>query len=74
MGFPGGSAVKNPFVMQETQVQSLSGKDPLEEGIATHSSILAWRIPWPEESGGLNTVPGVTKSQTQQATEHTHTR
>ena len=40
-GFPGGSAVKNPFVMQETQVQSLSGKDPLEEGIATHSSILA---------------------------------
>ena len=39
--------------MQETLVQSLSGEDPLEEGMATHPSILAWRIPWAEESGGL---------------------
>ena len=38
--------------MQETQVQSLGGEDPLEEGMATHSSILAWKIPWTEEPGG----------------------
>ena len=40
-------------VMQDTRVQSLSRKDPLKEEIASHSSILAWRIPWTEESGGL---------------------
>ena len=45
--------VKNPPIMQETQVQSLSQEDPLEEGIAIHSSILAWRIPWTEEPGRL---------------------
>ena len=48
-GFPGGSAVKNLPAMQEPQemwVQSLDQEDPLEEGTATHSSILAWRIPW----------------------------
>ena len=48
--------VKNPHAMQEPQeiqVQSLGGKDPLQEGMATHSSILAWRIPWTEEAGGL---------------------
>ena len=45
--------VKNPPAMQETWVQSLGGKDPLEEGMATLSSILAWRIPWTEEPGGL---------------------
>ena len=39
--------------MQETQVQVLGQEDPLEEGMETHSSILAWRIPWTEESGGL---------------------
>ena len=39
--------------MQETQDQSLSQEDPLEEGMATHSSFLAWRIPWTEEPGGL---------------------
>ena len=41
---------------QEMQVQSLGQKDPLEEGIATHSSILAWRIPWTEEFGGLQST------------------
>ena len=41
--------VKNPSAMQKTQVRSLSWKDPLEKGMATHSSILAWRIPWTEE-------------------------
>ena len=39
--------------MQETQVQFLGGEDPLEEGMATHSSILAWKIAWTEEPGGL---------------------
>ena len=48
MGFPGGSMIKNMPAMQETWVQSLGGKDPLEEGLATHSSILSWRIPWTE--------------------------
>ena len=42
--------VKNMPVMQETWVRSLGQEDPLEKGIATHSSILAWRIPWTEES------------------------
>ena len=51
-GFPGGSKVKNPPVMQETWVQSLGGEDPLEECMATHSSILAWRFPWTEEPSG----------------------
>ena len=45
--------VKNLPAMQETQVRSLGQEDPLEKGTATHSSILAWRIPWTEEPGGL---------------------
>ena len=45
--------VKNLPAMQETWVQSLDGEDPLKEEMATHSSILAWRIPWTEEPGGL---------------------
>ena len=48
--------VKNPLPMQETketQVRSLGQEDPLDEGMATHSSILAWEIPWTEEPGGL---------------------
>ena len=49
----GTQAVKNPPAMRETWVQYLSREDPLEKGMATHSSILAWRIPWTEESGGL---------------------
>ena len=44
---------KNPPTMQETQVQSLSWEDALEQGMATYSSILAWRILWSEEPGGL---------------------
>ena len=47
--------VKNLPAMEETQVQSLGQKDPLEEEMATHSSILAWRIPW-TESGGLQSM------------------
>ena len=45
--------VKNPSAMQETQVLALSQKDPLEEEMATHSSILAWEIPWTEKPDGL---------------------
>ena len=48
--------VKNPPAMWETWVQSLGQADPLEEGMATHSSILAWRIPWTEEPGGLQST------------------
>ena len=45
--------VKNPLAVRETWIQSLGWEDPLEEGMTTHSSILAWRIPWTEEPGGL---------------------
>ena len=55
MGFPGGS-VKDPPTMWETWVQSLGWDDPLEEGMATHSSILAWKILWTEESGRLQSM------------------
>ena len=48
--------VKNPPSMQETWVQSLGWEDPLKKGKATHSSILAWRIPWAEESGKLQSM------------------
>ena len=48
--------VKNPPAMQETQVGSLGQEDPLEKGMATHSSMLAWRIPWAEEPGGLQSM------------------
>ena len=48
--------VKNPQTMQMTRVRSLGWKDPLEKGMATHCSILAWKISWTEESHGLQTV------------------
>ena len=48
--------IKNLLIMQDTQVQSLGGEDPLEKEVATHSSILAWRIPWTEEPGGLQSI------------------
>ena len=66
LDFPGSSAGKNPPTMQqlqETWVQFLDGEDPLEEGTATLSSILAWRIPWTEE-------PGVTRSTGSQRVRH----
>ena len=56
MGFPSGSEVKNPPAMQELQNQSLGGEDPLEEEMATHSSILAWKIPWANEPGRLQSI------------------
>ena len=48
--------VKHLSTMWETQVRSLGGEDPLEKRMATHSSILAWRIPWTEEPGGLQSM------------------
>ena len=48
--------VKNPLAMWETRVQSLGWEDLLEKGMATHSSILAWRIPWTEKPGGLQSL------------------
>ena len=56
MGFLGGSVVKNPPAMQETQVQFLFQEDPLEKEMATHTSILAWVVPWIEEAGGLQSM------------------
>ena len=58
-GFPGGAVVKNLPEIQELQEvlgQPLGREDPLEEGMATHSDILAWRIPWTEEPGGLQSI------------------
>ena len=49
--------VKNPPVMRETGVLSLGGEDPLEEDMATHSSLLAWKIPWTEEPSGSSYSP-----------------
>ena len=48
--------VKNPPAMQETQLQSPCQEDPLEKGIDTYSTILAWRFPWTEEPGGLQSM------------------
>ena len=48
--------VKNPPEMHETPVRSVGWEDPLEEGMAAHSSITAWRIPWTEEPGGLQSM------------------
>ena len=66
-GFPGGSVVKNPPAMQETWVWSPGWEDALQKGKATHSSILAWRILWTDEPGGLHEVA---KSQTPLSEEH----
>ena len=55
-GFPSGSAVRNPPAMQELQFQSLGLEDPLEEGMVAHSNILAWRIPWTEDLGRLQSM------------------
>ena len=62
-GLPHGVVVKNLPAMEETRVQSLGWEGPLQKGMATHSSILAWRIPWTEEPGGLQSLGS--QSQTQ---------
>ena len=64
MGFPGASDSKESACkLQETWLQSLSQKDPLEKGMATYSSILTWKIPWTEEPGKLQSM-GVAESDT----------
>ena len=56
--------------MQETQDRSLGQEDPLEEGMATHSSILAWRIPWTEEPGGLQSMGSQESDTTERRNHH----
>ena len=55
-GFPGSSVVKNPPVTQEMRVLSLGWEDSLEKEMATHSRLLAWKIPWTEEHGRLQLI------------------
>ena len=59
--------------MQETLVQLLGGEDPLEEEMATHSSILAWRIPWTEEPDRLQSIGSQSQTQLKLLTMHYHT-
>ena len=60
--FPGGSVVKNPPAKQETPVWSLGQEDPLQKEIATHFSILTWKIPWAQELGRLQSMGSPKKS------------
>ena len=57
--------------MQETRVPSLSGEDPLEKGMATHSRILAWRTPWTEEPGGLQSIGSQGQTRLKRLSTHT---
>ena len=79
LSFPDGSVVRNLPAMQETRFQSLGWEDPLEKEVATHSSILAWRIPWTEKPGGLQSMglqrvghDLATKEKQQQTTIYEH--
>ena len=65
-GFSGGSVVKKLPAMQETRVRSLGQEDPLEKGMATHSGILAWRIPWTEKPGGLQSMGSQSQTRLKQ--------
>ena len=65
--------VKNLRVMRETPVRSLGWEGPLEKGMAAHSSILAWKIPWTEKPGGLHAVHGLAESDVTEQVTHTHT-
>ena len=62
-GLPRVSSVKNQPTMQETGLHSLGREDPLEKGMATHSSILAWEIPWTEQPGGLQSMGSQSRTQ-----------
>ena len=62
--------VKNLLAMQETWVWSLAWEDPLEKGMATHSSIFAWKIPWTEEPGGLQSIGCKELDTTEQLSTH----
>ena len=70
MGFPGGSVIKNPPAMQEKQVQSLGQEDPLKKEMATHSSVLAWRIPWTASLAGYS-PQGHKEQDMTEVTQHT---
>ena len=61
--------IKNLPAMQETWVRSLGREDPLEKGIAAHSNILDWRIPWTEEPGGLQSMESQELDTTEQLTQ-----
>ena len=72
----GVSGKEIPLPVQKTQkmqVRSLGQEDPLEEGMATHSSVLSWRIPWTEGPGGLQSMRLQEELNTTEATEHAHT-
>ena len=69
LGIPGGPVAKNLPAMQEMPVYTLNREDPLEKEMATHSSILAWKIPWPQEPGETQSM-GLQESDT---AEHPHT-
>ena len=71
-GFLGGTVVKHVSARQKMQVPSLGQGDPLEEEVATHSSILAWEIPWTEESGRFYNPWGVTRIGHTETTKHHH--
>ena len=71
LGFPVGSDSKESGCNAGDPVQSLGREDPLEKGLATHSSLLAWRIPGTEEPGGLCTALGVAGSDTTEQLRHT---
>ena len=73
MGFPGGSDSKESACNAGDQVQSLGQEDPLEKGMVTHSSILAWRIPWIEEPGELQTIGSQRVRHDWATNTHTHT-
>ena len=72
VGFPGGASGKESACQYKRQVQSLGQEDPLEEEMATHSNILAWRIAWTEEPGGLQSV-GSQRVRHNWKSIHTHT-
>ena len=68
-----GSVGRNPPAMQETKAQTLGQEDPLKEGMATHSSILTWGIPWTEQPGGLQTMGSQRVRHDRSYWAHTHT-
>ena len=72
MGFPGGTVVKNPAAIQEMQIQSLGQENPLEKEMATHPSILPWKIPWTEEPGRLQSIGSLELDMTKHTHTHTH--
>ena len=74
MGFPSGSVVKNPPAVQEVRIWSLGGEDPLEKGMGTHPSILAWRIPRTEEPGRLQSMGLQRVRRDWSNLAHTHTQ